>query len=251
MIIYFTGTGNSRYIAELLAKELNDELIDSTKLIKQGEHPEFNSVKPFVFVAPTYAWRLPRIFKDWMKNCRFGGNKNAYFVLTCGSEMGAAGKYISRFCADIGLDYTGTAEIVMPENYIAMFKAPSAEELLEIIAKAKEPTVKLARLISKGKPFEQVKTTLIDSLASGIVNSCFYTFCISARKFHATDKCIACGKCTKECMLNNITLKDGKPVWGKNCTHCMACICKCPVEAIEYGKRTKNKRRYSFPSENK
>ena len=37
-----------------------------------------------------------------------------------------------------------------------------------------------------------------------------------------------------------------KPVWDKNCTHCMACICYCPVEAIEYGKKSVGKPRYHF-----
>ena len=38
--------------------------------------------------------------------------------------------------------------------------------------------------------------------------------------------------------------KDGKPVWGNDCTHCMACICKCPTEAIEYGKVSIGQNRY-------
>ena len=38
----------------------------------------------------------------------------------------------------------------------------------------------------------------------------------------------------ERCPLNNIRLENGKPVWGKHCTHCMACICDCPKEAIEY-----------------
>ena len=28
MIVYFSGTGNSRFAAEFLAKQLNDELLD-------------------------------------------------------------------------------------------------------------------------------------------------------------------------------------------------------------------------------
>mgnify|MGYP002728531920 CR=1 FL=1 len=60
----------------------------------------------------------------------------------------------------------------------------------------------------------------------------------------ANDKCIGCGKCAKMCPLNNIKLKNSKPVWGKNCTHCMACICLCPTEAIEYGKKSVGKPRY-------
>ena len=46
--------------------------------------------------------------------------------------------------------------------------------------------------------------------------------------------------------MNNITLRGGRPVWGKACTHCMACICYCPAEAIEYGKKSRGKPRYRF-----
>lgn len=58
--------------------------------------------------------------------------------------------------------------------------------------------------------------------------------------------CIGCGKCVQLCPLNNIRLDKDKPVWGSNCTHCMACICYCPKEAIEYGKRSVGKPRYHF-----
>ena len=56
--------------------------------------------------------------------------------------------------------------------------------------------------------------------------------------------CIGCGRCVELCPQNNVHLKNGKPVWGKNCTHCMACICYCPKEAIEYGEKSKGKPRY-------
>ena len=59
-------------------------------------------------------------------------------------------------------------------------------------------------------------------------------------------RCIGCGRCVELCPLNNIHLENGKPVWGKDCTHCMACICYCPAEAIEYGKKSLGKPRYHF-----
>ena len=105
MIIYFTGTGNSKYIAELMAEKLSDSITDAAKLIKSGKHPDFISEKPYVFVAPTYAWRLPRLFREWIQECRFGGSKNAYFVLTCGGEIGAAGNYIEKFAVKTGFIY--------------------------------------------------------------------------------------------------------------------------------------------------
>ena len=59
-------------------------------------------------------------------------------------------------------------------------------------------------------------------------------------------RCIGCGKCEKLCPLNNITLQNARPVWGTNCTQCMACICYCPTRAIEYGKKIAGKPRYHF-----
>lgn len=50
----------------------------------------------------------------------------------------------------------------------------------------------------------------------------------------------------KLCPLNNITLQNARPVWGSNCTQCMACICYCPTRAIEYGKKSAGKPRYHF-----
>lgn len=48
----------------------------------------------------------------------------------------------------------------------------------------------------------------------------------------------------KSAPLSNVKIVEGKPVWGKNCTHCMACICHCPTEAIEYGAKSTGKPRF-------
>ena len=90
MIVYFTGTGNSKYIAEKIAKITEDEIIDSTKYIKNNENPTLNSEKPFVFVCPTYGWRIPRVFDEFIRKSNFEGSKKAYFVMNCGSDIGNA-----------------------------------------------------------------------------------------------------------------------------------------------------------------
>ena len=38
MILYFTGTGNSRHIARLISKEIDDEVISINELIKSGSN---------------------------------------------------------------------------------------------------------------------------------------------------------------------------------------------------------------------
>ena len=78
------------------------------------------------------------------------------------------------------------------------------------------------------------------------MNPFFYTAIVKDKAFTASAACNGCGQCVKRCPLNNITLPDGKPLWGGRCTHCMACICYCPAEAIEYGKKSAGKPRYHF-----
>ena len=125
----------------------------------------------------------------------------------------------------------------MPENYIAMFNAPRNEQARSIVEQAEPALQKVLAQLKAGQEFPPPRETLYDRFMSGPVNPVFYRFFVKADAFRATDACIGCGKCVELCPLNNIHLENGKPVWGKNCTHCMACICYCPKEAIEYGKK--------------
>ena len=133
MIVYYTGTGNSRYVAQRFAAALGDDLITANEYIKNDTPADLHSDRPWVFVSPTYGWQIPHIFADFLRRGRFTGSRKAYFVMTCGSEIGNAGSRIAALCADIGLDYQGVLQVVMPENYVAMFYVPGAEEAAQII----------------------------------------------------------------------------------------------------------------------
>ena len=249
MIVYFSGTGNSRFAAEFLAKRLGDELLDAGRRMKTGERDSLHSDRPWVFAAPIYAWRMANVMAGYIRRTELTGSRDAYFVLTCGSEIGNAGQYAAHLCAEKGLNYKGVLEVVMPENYIAMFNAPGEEESRAIVAKAKPVLEQAGELIQQGKDLPAPKVGLLDKLKSGPINEGFYKFYVKADAFFSIDVCTGCGFCVETCPLNNIRLNDGKPVWGKNCTHCMACICGCPPEAIEYGKRSKGKPRYQCPKD--
>ena len=90
----------------------------------------------FVFVYPTYAWQMPRILRDFIRQTAFTGNRCAYFVTTCGVSMGNMPKYLSEICGQKTFTYMGCGEVVMPENYIAMFNAPERVEAVKIIKNA-------------------------------------------------------------------------------------------------------------------
>ena len=139
MILYFTGTGNSRYVAERVAEVIGDELLDMTERVKRSDTSAVKAER-LVFVTPTYAWRIPKTAEKWIGDTEFTGGKQAWFIMDCGGEIGDAAKYNKLLCGRKGFEYMGTAQVVMPENYIAMFSVPSKEKARQIIRKA-EPSI--------------------------------------------------------------------------------------------------------------
>lgn len=250
MILFFSGTGNSEYAAKRIGKELGDEVLNLFQKIRCRDFSDMHSYNPWVIIVPTYAWRIPRIVQEWLEKTSLAGNKNIYFAMTCGGSAGNASKHLEKLCRIKRMNYMGCAEIKMPENYIAMFSTPAKEEALAIIRQAESIIDEIALTIKSSQPFSRSTVTFRDKMNSGIVNDIFYPVFVHAKKFYAADACISCGKCAAVCPLNNIRFENRKPKWGKNCTHCMACICRCPAEAIEYGKHSKGLIRYICPKTN-
>ena len=246
MILYFSGTGNSEYVAKHIADALGDEILNLNDRIKASDTSPIETGERLIIVTPTYAWRIPRVVRDWLLKTELRGAKQVWFVMTCGSEIGNADKYNRELCTEKAISCMGTAQIIMPENYIAMFSAPQADEARQIVAQAEPSIDRAIAAIQRNQPFAPTRNNLYDRFMSGPVNPIFYKFFVKANAFTASSACIGCGQCVKRCPMNNVTLKDGKPVWGKNCTHCMACICYCPKEAIEYGKKSVGQLRYHF-----
>ena len=182
---------------------------------------------------------------------KFEGSRDAYFVLTRGGGTeGNAAAYAAKLCGETGLTYRGLASVQMPENYIALSAAPSESECAAMIARAKPVLPGLARQIERGGARSPRHRFLWGAaLSAGLFNPLYYRFYIKDKGFTVSDACVSCGKCAKRCPLNNIDMVDGKPVWKGNCTHCMACICGCPTEAIEYKFISKGKRRYYMMEE--
>ena len=246
MIFCFSGTGNSRYVAGRIAEALGETVVDLNEKLKAGDHAPLETGRDVIVVTPTYAWRIPRLVSGWLADTELSGAERIWFVMDCGSEIGNAAKYNRRLAAAKGLRDMGTAQIVMPENYIAMFDAPGPEEAREIVARAQPDIAAVIQRLQAGQPFAPPRNNLYDRIMSGPVNPVFYRFCVKAGPFRAGDACTGCGRCAKNCPTNNIQMKAGRPVWGGACTHCMACICYCPAAAIEYGTKSVGKPRYHF-----
>lgn len=58
MILFFTGTGNSAYIAGKISQTTGDRVVSMNDKIKAGDCRKVECDEKLVVVVPTYAWRI-------------------------------------------------------------------------------------------------------------------------------------------------------------------------------------------------
>ena len=249
MVLYFSATGNTEFIAKELAKRLNDECINLLHRIKTRNHAPLYSEKPFIICAPVYVCEMPRFLSKYLKEQPFSGSKEVYFIFTSGGYCGISGVLAKSLFKKKQMIYRGHAEFKMPRNYVANDSYPmlAKNEVEERILAAHRRLDQVASDILSGNKLSARHVYLFETVITVPFNPVWCKYKLTAKAFYAKDACVGCGKCEKLCPLNNIKLVAQRPVWSNQCTHCMACICGCPTEAVEYGKISKGKRRYICP----
>lgn len=249
MIFVFSGTGNSKFIADALAERLADEVVSLNDIFKNAKDCVFTSEKPYVLVAPIYAWRYPAIVEQFIETARLSGSKDIYFLATMGENSGSCDRFTAKLAAQKGLNSKGFRGIVMPNNYVIASVMESTEETDAILAKAIPQVDEIAEAIRNGGQLKKTDKTMLAGLLSGPVHNMFTKHMHSSENYVVSDACISCGKCVSLCVLNNVTLAPGeKPVFGKNCMNCYACLQYCPKQAIDIAGKTENHGRYTCRS---
>ena len=248
MVLYFSATGNTEYLAQELAVLLDDECIELLPRVKSGDHTPLHSAKPYIICAPVYVCEMPRFLSRYLKEQTFTGCRDVYFLFTSGGYCGISGPLARGIFRKKGMNYLGHAEFKMPRNYVANDAYPmlAPEEIKSRILNCRDQLSGVAEDIRCGRKLKARHVFLFEMLITLPFNPIWCKYKLPAKDFYATEQCIGCGKCVKLCPLNNIELINKKPVWYDTCTHCMACIGNCPTRAIEYGTITRNKEQYNF-----
>lgn len=235
MIFYFSGTGNSKWIAEQIAKNISDELFDITKLAKA---PNLEQQKRIGLVFPIYAWGVAEPMLNFVKRLP-QTSAFTYGVCTCGEDAGLAMKKLSKI---YHLD--SSYSVVMPSNYIVGSDIEDKDTISKKIADAKIECQRIASEILQTKKVYRVNEGTLALLKTNLACKAFNRFARTTKPFCATEICNGCGLCTNNCPAATISLVNAKPVWGEKCYQCLRCINKCPKMAIQYGKATESRDRY-------
>ena len=247
MVLYYSATGNTQFIAKQLARRLEDEAVNLLPRIRKQDFSELHSEKPFVICAPVHVCEPPRFLVAYLMATPLSGSPMVYFVFTSGGFAGISSSVGKLIAKKKGMLYMGCKELKMPRNYPLSKKYPmlSDKENLERLRGAAKEIPGTADCILCGRKMKGGRhVTFAEKLITMPFNPIWNKFRHSTKGFYTTDSCIGCGKCAGLCPLNRITMEKGRPKWEGNCSHCMACLANCPFEAIEYKGRTEGKPKY-------
>ena len=238
MILYFSATGNSKYVAETIAKELNDNAVSITsikdkKLEVKDEY--------FGIIIPTCFWTVPLIVKEFLNNIDLSVSKSTYnfIVITYGSFTGTNGKDLEKILEKKNIHISSKYSIKMPDTWTPIFDLSDDKKNKELLKTAEKD---LEDIIFKlnGKAIGDYIKNKFPSLVTVICKP-LYNYYRNTKNFKVNNKCIGCCLCKTKCPCNAIEIVDNKPVWIKEkCTLCLGCMHRCPKFAIEYRKSTKH-----------
>lgn len=234
MIYYFSGTGNSKFVAEKLAHLLNEQLYSITD-------DDIKADSSLGLVFPIYAWGMPSVVEQFIKKLKECKAQYVWAVMTCGDDMGFTDKLLDKALrAATPLHLNASWSVQMPNTYVCLpgfdidDKALADAKIEKTIAKL--PTI--AEAIRQQQSVTDVNRGPMPYTKSYVLRAVFNATLVTDKYFHTNDDCSHCGKCVKNCPLHNIT-EDIK--WKGNCCGCLRCYHACPKHAIEFGKFTKNK----------
>ena len=242
----FSGTGNTLYVAEKIAEKLGCKVEGIHDFIEK-EVVDPNAEK-IVIAFPVYAWGPPSVIMKFLEKLKGIDSSQIYCVMTYGGLPGGTAHIFRKKLERSGGTLTAALGLKMPDNCITLFNPPVDEKLKEILDESHKQIEEISDYIAAGKEGDIRSSGFPINLLSVVVYKMFISRLPKFdENFYSTEKCTKCGLCRKICPVENIELVDGRPVWNGKCEQCMACIQWCPVEAIQYKKKTINRKRYHHP----
>lgn len=240
LIVYFSGTGNTKYAAELLEERLLHSSC-STKL-----HPIDLSIQSFdkiysditdaldmlIVLYPVYAFSLPLPVHNWINAMpTVEGLETVVLSVSGGGEIWP--NSLSRVDAIKLLEAKGCNVfyenmLVMPSNILVETNDDLSMWILKYLP---EKINGFAEDILHNK-VKRKRTHFgitLSRLIAGLERVGSKGFGLS---LHAKNNCDGCRWCSENCPVNNIAIVNGKPVFLDDCIICLRCVYGCPKKAI-------------------
>jgi ferredoxin/flavodoxin len=278
-IYYFSGTGNSLAIARDIAAKTDGRLLSIPAVMDSESISSAADAMGIVF--PVYHKSIPLIIKRFVEKLENLDQKYLWSVYTFGDSPGLAARHLGQLVQSRGGQLAAGFGVHMPYNYLTptfvlkdflgsfTLREIPIEKQRALFAQAQQRIEEIAAFVNarQSGAYEMtsdVLTRLADRLnlpetlakpvwlkVAGVAGPTELSFLASRqlmdRAFRADEQCNGCGICARLCPVSNIKMVDDRPVWQQRCEQCFACLHWCPKQAIQFGSKTTNRKRYHHP----
>ncbi|MCI0511859.1 EFR1 family ferrodoxin [candidate division KSB1 bacterium] len=245
-LFYYTGTGNSLWVARKLAEALGETELIPIANFELDSKPLNSETMGLIF--PVYIWGVSAPVLRFIDTLAQLKPQYLFAVATNGGQVANTLVQLQKVLAHQNLKLNAGFSITLPSNYIPWGGPGPVAIQQQKFQAATEKIPQIAAVVKaqKTQPVEKGPRW------QRLVYSAFYKLSFNQvpkmdGQFWVDDKCNQCEICQKVCPANNITLVEGKPVWNHRCEQCYACLQWCPQQAIQYGQKTPQYERYHHP----
>ncbi|MCK4481119.1 MAG: EFR1 family ferrodoxin [Candidatus Lokiarchaeota archaeon] len=269
-IYYFSGTGNSLYVARELKKRIPDlRLIPIVALLNERTKERNKSIKSIAetigFVFPCHGLTIPIPVKKFLKYLDLTSSEYLFAIATRGGSIFHGFSAIDKILNKQGkkLDASIVINMGMNDPKLKSFSVPTSEDLKEIELRVQEKLDIIQNCIINHKSYHDSTSGVTFShfspfnyILERLVPFTVHHVAPKVKKyFYADSKCTGCGTCEKVCLSRKITMANERPIWQNNieCYMCYTCLNYCPAQSIQiYSKFymksfTEEKGRYPHP----
>ncbi|MBD3192129.1 MAG: hypothetical protein GF308_15900 [Candidatus Heimdallarchaeota archaeon] len=261
MIFYFSGTGNTWWIAKTIQEKLLEEgfkvekhSIESPIFKEQGKIDQIIENVDYIGIGyPIYGSDMPDSFYEFITKLPTVEDKQA-FIFTTMLSFSGDGALVARrrlkkkgFCVKQAINIPMPNNVKLPYPIFRSFPSHNQRQIEKIKIKATKKVDKFVKKFVKGKKWLEgrdpisILVALIQRVPMKIIGWSRF-----AKNFFVDRKdCIDCLQCVNYCPTNNIQFKNDQFSWGDNCIACLRCYNLCPTNAIQYKKATLNKKKYT------
>lgn len=266
-IYYFSGTGNSLFLARSIAEKIGAELVSIPKIMNLDRiHIDAESMG---IVFPSYIAAvagLPLMVERFVKKIDNIGSLHIFAVCSCGGYECVNAlpsvqklKQVIRSC---GGTLSAAHTIRLPMNNLEYdhIPVPIERDTKTILDRSEKKIENICLRIKKGRGtkyripkdlFHWMMTPLYRWMRKPVLDDLkkralvpleskleyFELMPLTDRSIRLDEACTGCGTCTRICPAENIKMVDGRPEFQHRCEMCFACDEWCPSGAIHHWSR--------------
>jgi ferredoxin len=262
-LIYFSGTGNTDYVARYLAHKIESEPVEIE--LRSIEWQPAEAVTGFDLLVvgfPVYAADSPEFVQAYLRRLPPGEGRGAVVFCTKGAYAGRAVERNLRRLAGRGYVPLGGGSVLMPgsdglsmvgkDSWMARKALEKDYDHLEDADRLAEELSATLRDLLAGRSVEAVRKPLprrpVGALSDRVWAAVYRASEGSCRaRLHADQRCEGCSLCSRVCPVDNVELRDRRPHFADRCILCLRCLHACPQEAIQIARFTVDKFRWRGP----